>query len=258
MWKYHQKMDFETSVKISPMCHSWQSVCWLTLKGHELAKFLILDRSVAYQVMLSMVIVAITCLAFRWFWKRRNTIPVSEIQHLRERVQFCNHDMAVLQNTLDTALLSKRATVALVETNVKLTDALQEPEVEPKPKEDSEPEKEAPPETPEVSGTSESETLDEPSSSKAEDSQPKPIPTVHVLGAEAKAPVKEKSAEPEPVKSSIPTRVDNKRKSPSRNSSRPAARDLKETNLARIAGQNQTRNRIRLVKSAPTYRNEKI
>lgn len=228
--------------------------------------------------MLSIVILAITSVAFTWYWKRRHTVslghpifstqylidgtifqvPVSEIQHLRERVQFCNRDMAVLQNTLDTALLSKRATESFVATNEKLIDALLDPVAE-KPNEDeSEPEKQVPPEAPEVEATSESETS-EPSNSMAEDTKPKPIPTVQVLGSAAKSPGKEKSAEEEPVKSTMATRVDNKRKSPSRNGGRPA-RDLKETNLSRpnTAGQAQARNRVRLVKSAPTYRNEKI
>ncbi|XP_017090001.2 uncharacterized protein saturn [Drosophila bipectinata] len=221
MWNYYHKKDFETSVKISPFCHTWQSVCWVTLKTHEWAKYILLDRSVAYQVAFSMVIMAITGLVSIWFWKRRQIVPISEIHRLRERVQFCNHDMAVLQDTLDTAL-EKRSSTALEVADDKLTEALQEPEEEtPKPD----------PIPPEIEATSDSETQEEPSHSKATET------------------------EKEPGKSSIPIRVDNKRKAPIRSNIKPT-RDLKDTTMARIPGQtlNLNRNRVRLVKSAPSYK----
>ncbi|KAH8332962.1 hypothetical protein KR074_002269 [Drosophila pseudoananassae] len=221
MWDYYHKKDFETKVKISPFCRSWQSVCWVTLKTHEWASYILLDRSVAYQVAFSMIIMAITGLVSLWFWKRRHIVPISEIHRLRERVQFCNHDMAVLQSTLDSAL-EKRSSTALEDADDMLTVALKEPEEEAK-KQDPIP--------PEIEATSESESQDEPSPSKATE------------------------VEKEPGKASTPTKVDNKRKTPIRSNSKPT-RDLKDTTMSRIPIQtlNPTRNRVRLVKSAPSYK----
>ncbi|KAI8037748.1 uncharacterized protein LOC128259684 [Drosophila gunungcola] len=107
MWDYRQKIDFETSVKISPYCHAWQSVCWFMLKGLDLWKFLVSDRSPTYLVVLTIFLIGLSWMIFKKLRRRWKEVPMSEIQLLRDRVQFVSQDMVMLQDALNATLVSK-------------------------------------------------------------------------------------------------------------------------------------------------------
>ncbi|XP_017122962.1 uncharacterized protein LOC108143206 [Drosophila elegans] len=107
MWEYRQKIDFETSVKISPYCHAWQSACWFMLKGLDLWKFLVSDRSPTYLVVLTIFLIGLSWMIFKKLRRRWKEVPMSEIQLLRDRVQFVSQDMVMLQDALNATLVSK-------------------------------------------------------------------------------------------------------------------------------------------------------
>uniref|UniRef100_A0A6P4E7W1 Uncharacterized protein LOC108038931 n=1 Tax=Drosophila rhopaloa TaxID=1041015 RepID=A0A6P4E7W1_DRORH len=107
MWDYRQEIDLETSVKISPYCHAWQSACWFMLKGLDLWRFLVWDRSASYLVVLTICLIGLSWMLFKSFRRRWNEVPISEIQLLRDRVQFVSQDMVMLQDALNATLVSK-------------------------------------------------------------------------------------------------------------------------------------------------------
>ncbi|EDX10425.1 uncharacterized protein LOC6738025 [Drosophila simulans] len=107
MWNYRQEVNLETSVKISPYCHSWPSACWFTLKGIDLWKVLVWDRSLTYRVVLTIVLLGLLWLVFKRLKRRWNDVPMSEIESLRKRVQFVTKDMAMLQEALNSTVIPK-------------------------------------------------------------------------------------------------------------------------------------------------------
>ncbi|EDV51742.1 uncharacterized protein LOC6545703 [Drosophila erecta] len=107
MWEYSQNIDLETSVKISQYCYSWQSVCWFALKGLELWKILVWDRSPTYLVVLTFLLIALFWLIFKRLKRKWNDVPMSEIRSLRDRVQFVTQDMAMLQDALNATTITK-------------------------------------------------------------------------------------------------------------------------------------------------------
>ncbi|XP_043650468.1 uncharacterized protein LOC122618245 [Drosophila teissieri] len=128
MWEYRHEIDLETSVKISPYCHSWPSVCWFTLKGLDLWKLLVWDRSPTYQVILTFLLIGISWLIFKRFQRKWKDVPMSEIKSLRERVQFVTQDMAMMQDALNTTIINKPAEFSDISTSSNGIDVLYEPE----------------------------------------------------------------------------------------------------------------------------------
>ncbi|XP_016965753.1 uncharacterized protein LOC108034959 [Drosophila biarmipes] len=104
MWEIRQEIDLETSVKISPFCYNWQSVCWFMLRALDLWRFLVWDRSATYLVFLTIFLIGLSWMAFKSFKRRWNEVPMSEIQSLRDRVQFVSQDMLKLQDALNAAI----------------------------------------------------------------------------------------------------------------------------------------------------------
>ncbi|XP_016997504.2 uncharacterized protein saturn [Drosophila takahashii] len=127
MWEYRHDIDFQTSVKISPYCYTWQSVCWFMLKGLDLWRFLVWDRSPTYLVILTIVLIGLSWLAVKSFRRRWNEVPMSEIQSLRDRVQFVNQDMVMLQDALNAAIVSQPQNTKSDE-DINVFDALYEAE----------------------------------------------------------------------------------------------------------------------------------
>ncbi|XP_017039515.1 uncharacterized protein LOC108086924 [Drosophila ficusphila] len=103
MWEYRQDINLETSVKMSPYCHSWQSACWFFLKGVDMWKFLVSDRSTTYHVIMSIFLIGLFWILFRWVKRKRSEVPMSEIRSLRDRVQYVSEDIVKLQDALDAA-----------------------------------------------------------------------------------------------------------------------------------------------------------
>ncbi|XP_017068297.1 uncharacterized protein LOC108105980 [Drosophila eugracilis] len=102
MWDYQQDIDFKTSIKISPYCHTWQSACWLILKAYDVWRFLVWDRSGTYIAFLTIFLFGLGCLAFHFYRRKmKDDVPMSEIQSLRERVQFVSRDMVKMQDALN-------------------------------------------------------------------------------------------------------------------------------------------------------------
>ncbi|XP_037722477.1 uncharacterized protein LOC119555251 [Drosophila subpulchrella] len=160
MWEIRQEIDLETSVKISPFCYNWQSVCWFMLKGLDLWRFLVWDRSATYLVILTIFLIGLSYMAFKSFKRRWNEVPMSEIQSLRDRVQFVSQDMVMLQDALNAAIGPQ-----LLETNSEevvnnVIGALYESET--KKERDSSP------------GPKDRETIVEPTSADQENNEPDP------------------------------------------------------------------------------------
>ncbi|EDW94485.1 uncharacterized protein LOC6534087 [Drosophila yakuba] len=128
MWEYRQEIDLETSVKISPYCHSWPSVCWFTLKGLDLWKLLVWDRSPTYLVIFTFLLIGICWLIFKKIQRKWNDVPMSEIRSLRERVQFVTQDMAMLQDALNATIINKPQEFTDISTSSNGIDVLYETE----------------------------------------------------------------------------------------------------------------------------------
>ncbi|XP_039484772.1 uncharacterized protein LOC120447458 [Drosophila santomea] len=127
MWEYRQEINLETSVKISPYCHSWPSVCWFTLKVLDLWKLLVWDRSPTYLVIFTFLLIGIFWLIFKRFQRKWNDVPMSEIRSLRERVQFVTQDMAMLQDALNATIINKPQEFTDISTSSNDIDVLYEP-----------------------------------------------------------------------------------------------------------------------------------
>ncbi|KAH8235195.1 hypothetical protein KR032_010081 [Drosophila birchii] len=91
MWNYRQDIQVDTSIKISPLCHEWPSVCWFALNVVKTWKFLAEDLHPALSFMLvSLIVLAV--ISVRLKWKERacmivlqesepESLPLEDLEH---------------------------------------------------------------------------------------------------------------------------------------------------------------------------------